>query len=108
VHLFSDATRVLITAMRSQGVKRLICVTGYGAGDSSASISSLQRLPFRIVFGRAYEDKSLQESLIKKKRARLDNRTARSSDQWTADGTLRDSLRRLPVAERDHLAVGCR
>ena len=65
VHLFSDATRVLIAAMRSQGVKRLIGVTGFGAGDSRASISCLQRLPFQIVFGRAYDDKSLQEKLIK-------------------------------------------
>ena len=65
VHLFSDATRVLITAMRSHGIKRLICVTGFGAGDSRASISCLQRLPFQIVFGRAYDDKSLQEKLIK-------------------------------------------
>ncbi len=68
VHLFSDATRVLIAAMRSQGVKRLICVTGFGAGDSRASISCLQRLPFQIVFGRAYDDKSLQEELIKESR----------------------------------------
>lgn len=65
VHLFSKATRVLIAAMRSQGVNRLICVTGFGAGDSRASISCLQRLPFQIVFGRAYDDKSLQEKLIK-------------------------------------------
>lgn len=65
VNLFSDATRVLIAAMRSQGIKRLICVTGFGAGDSRASISCLQRLPFQIVFGRAYDDKSLQEKLIK-------------------------------------------
>ena len=65
VHLFSDATRVLIASMRSHRVKRLICVTGFGAGDSRASISCLQRLPFQIVFGRAYDDKSLQEKLIK-------------------------------------------
>jgi putative NADH-flavin reductase len=65
VYLFSDATRVLLAAMRGHGVKRLICVTGFGAGDSRASISCLQRLPFQIVFGRAYDDKSLQEQLIK-------------------------------------------
>ena len=68
VHLFSDATRILIAVMRAQGVKRLICVTGFGAGDSRASISCLQRLPFQIVFGRAYEDKGLQERLIKESR----------------------------------------
>ena len=46
-------------------MKRLICVTGFGAGDSRASISCLQRLPFQMVFGRAYADKSVQERLIK-------------------------------------------
>ena len=65
IHLFSDATRVLIPAMLAQDVKRLICVTGFGAGDSRASISYLQRLPFQLVFGRAYQVKSMQERLIK-------------------------------------------
>ena len=45
VHLFSDATRVLIAAMRTEGVKRPICVTGFGAGDSLASIRSRRRNP---------------------------------------------------------------
>lgn len=66
VHLFSEATAVLISAMEAQNVKRLICVTGFGAGDSRASISFLQRLPFQIVFGHAYEDKTRQELMIKK------------------------------------------
>jgi putative NADH-flavin reductase len=65
VHLFSDATRVLIAAMKDKGVNRLICVTGFGSGDSRASIGFLQRVPFQIVFGRAYDDKSRQETLIK-------------------------------------------
>lgn len=65
VHLFSKATRVLVTAMESQNVKRLICVTGFGAGDSRASIGCLQRLPFQIILGHAYDDKSRQEQLIK-------------------------------------------
>ena len=65
VSLFSTATRVLIEAMTSHGIKRLICVTGFGAGDSRASISCLQRIPFQVVFGHAYADKSEQERLIK-------------------------------------------
>ena len=65
VRLFSDATRILIAAMKAQSVKRLICVTGFGAGDSRAAISLLQRAPFHLVFGRAYDDKSVQERLIK-------------------------------------------
>jgi putative NADH-flavin reductase len=31
---FSKATRVLVTTMEEAQVKRLICVTGFGAGDS--------------------------------------------------------------------------
>jgi len=64
VNLFSDATRILIPAMKRLGVNRLICVTGFGAGDSRASISRWQRLPFLAIFGRAYVDKGLQERLI--------------------------------------------
>jgi len=65
VSLFSNATQILISAMEKHGVKRLISVTGFGAGDSQASISCFQRLPFQMIFGRAYYDKSLQEKLIK-------------------------------------------
>ena len=65
VLLFSEATRILVDAMASQHVRRLISVTGFGAGDSQASISWLQRIPFQLVFGRAYQDKGLQERLIK-------------------------------------------
>jgi len=64
VNLFSEATRVLIAAMKSQSITRLICLTGFGAGNSQASISPLQRLPFQAIFGRAYEDKSRQERMI--------------------------------------------
>jgi putative NADH-flavin reductase len=64
VHLFSDATRILIDAMTAAGVKRLIAVTGYGAGDSHDSLSLLERIPFRLLLGRAYDDKSAQERMI--------------------------------------------
>ena len=65
VTLFSEATRLLVPAMERLKVKRLIAVTGFGAGDSQERISCLQQLPFRLVFGRAYDDKSIQERLIK-------------------------------------------
>lgn len=64
VSLFSEATQVLLPAMAAAGVKRLICVTGFGAGDSKARISCLQRIPFELVLGRAYDDKDIQEDLI--------------------------------------------
>lgn len=65
VSVFSQATRVLVATMTRQKIRRLICVTGFGAGDSGASISSLQRIPFQAIFGRAYQDKTRQEDLIK-------------------------------------------
>lgn len=65
VHLFSDATRVVVDAMREAGVRRLICVTGYGAGDSRSSIGCLQRIAFEAVLGRAYADKDIQERIIR-------------------------------------------
>ncbi|BBF92896.1 NAD(P)-dependent oxidoreductase [Blastochloris tepida] len=64
VRLFSDATRILIAAMEAARVKRLIAVTGYGAGDSRGSMSLLQRVPFQLLLGRAYADKDVQERMI--------------------------------------------
>jgi putative NADH-flavin reductase len=65
IDLFSVATAVLLQAMRETGVRRLLCVTGFGAGESRAAISLLQKPGFLAVFGRAYADKSEQERLIK-------------------------------------------
>ncbi|GAN61891.1 MULTISPECIES: NAD(P)-dependent oxidoreductase [Acetobacteraceae] len=64
IDLFSQATGVLVPLMISQGVRRLVAVTGFGAGDSAAAIGPFQRLPFRMLFGRAYDDKTRQERLI--------------------------------------------
>ncbi|MEM7217993.1 MAG: SDR family NAD(P)-dependent oxidoreductase [Pseudomonadota bacterium] len=65
ITLFGAATDVLLPAMQAAGVRRLVAVTGFGAGDSGAAIHPLQRLGFNLVFGRAYADKSRQEALIK-------------------------------------------
>ena len=65
VSLFSDATRILVSAMERRGIKRLIAVTGFGAGDSRDAISCLQLVPFRLFLGRAYDDKDVQERIIK-------------------------------------------
>ncbi|MGY2052688.1 NAD(P)-dependent oxidoreductase [Methylobacterium sp. JK268] len=72
VRLFSDATNILVPAMEKAGIRRLLAVTGFGTGDSRAAISPLQRLPFELVFARAYADKDAQEMRIR-----------RSSLDWT-------------------------
>ena len=64
VTLFSEATRVLLPSMTKAGVGKLVAVTGFGAGDSHDAIDILQRLPFRLIFKNAYDDKSIQEALI--------------------------------------------
>ena len=107
VHLFSEATEILIGAMKTQKVKRLICLTGFGAGDSRASISCLQRLPFQVVFGRAYDDKSLQEQLIKD--SELDWTIARPGVlTWTSDQSLQSPYRGISVSKRYNFSRKCR
>lgn len=63
--LFSDATRVLIEQMGKAGIKRLLTVTGFGAGDSADKLSTPERLTQKAFLGRAYEDKDVQEQLIR-------------------------------------------
>jgi putative NADH-flavin reductase len=66
VRLFSDATRVLVTAMEETGVKRLICVTGFGAGDSRNKGGFLYNTAFHLFLGRVYDDKDVQEIIVRK------------------------------------------
>lgn len=65
VRLFSDATRVLVAAMEETGVRRLICVTGLGAGDSRDRGGLLYNAAFRLFLGRVYENKDVQERIIR-------------------------------------------
>lgn len=64
VSLFSEATRVLLRAMQASGVRRLIAVTGFGAGDSRNRGCPLYNAAFHLLLGRAYDDKDVQEDLI--------------------------------------------
>ncbi|MET0546215.1 MAG: SDR family NAD(P)-dependent oxidoreductase [Caulobacterales bacterium] len=64
IDLFSTATATLLPLMREAGVRRLISVTGFGAGESRSAIGPLQRIAFDLVFGRAYADKDIQERQI--------------------------------------------
>ena len=75
ISLFSAATRIVLDAMAHRGTNRLVAVTGFGAGESAKSISGWQRPAFNFLFGHAYADKGLQESMIK--RSELDWTIAR-------------------------------
>ncbi|TCP61632.1 putative NADH-flavin reductase [Rhodovulum bhavnagarense] len=63
--LFSEATEILLPAMKTAGVNRLLVVTGFGAGDSRAAMSTVEKLGFKLVFERAYADKTKQEEMIR-------------------------------------------
>ena len=63
--LFSSVTRALVPVMQEAGVRRLLAVTGFGAGDSYDKLSTPEKITFRLFLGRAYADKALQEDLIR-------------------------------------------
>ena len=62
---FSKATRVLVTAMEEAQVRRLICVTGFGAGDSRGHGGFLYSVAFHLLLGRVYDDKDVQERIVR-------------------------------------------
>ena len=62
--LFSESTRVLLDAMQAGDARRLVAVTGFGAGRSRRAMSSLERLGHRAILGKPYADKDRQEALI--------------------------------------------
>jgi uncharacterized protein YbjT (DUF2867 family) len=65
-NLFSQSTRVLVDAMKAAGVKRLVSVTGLGAGGSRGHGGLLyDRVVFPLLLKRVYDDKDVQEWIIR-------------------------------------------
>lgn len=66
VTLLSTATRTLVDAMKVEGVKRLVAITGIGAGDSAGHGGFLfDNLIFPLLLRKVYADKNRQESIIR-------------------------------------------
>lgn len=64
--VFAEGTRQLLQAMKKAGVRRLMCVTGIGAGDSKGHGGFLyDRIFYPLLLRAVYADKDRQESLIK-------------------------------------------
>jgi putative NADH-flavin reductase len=72
ITLFSRSTEVLIDEMESNGPKRLVAVTGFGAGESRSAMNRVEEFGHHLLLGRAYADKDVQEKIIE-----------RSSLDWT-------------------------
>ena len=64
--LFSIATRILVDAMEVSTVRRLISVTGLGAGDSRGHGGLLYNTILSLLLGRIYADKDAQEWIIRR------------------------------------------
>ena len=61
VCVFSRGTEVVLAAMRHAGVRRLVCVTGIGAGDSRGHGGRLyDRVVLPLMFNSIYADKDRQ------------------------------------------------
>jgi uncharacterized protein YbjT (DUF2867 family) len=66
VTLLSVATRALVTAMEARNVRRLVCITGLGAGDSRGHGGFLfDTLIFPLLLRKVYDDKNRQEDAVR-------------------------------------------
>jgi uncharacterized protein YbjT (DUF2867 family) len=66
VTTLSTATRALIGVMAAQNIRRLVCITGMGAGDSRGHGGFFyDRLFLPLVLRKVYEDKDRQEDAIR-------------------------------------------
>lgn len=65
--LLSEGTRNLIYSMKTVGVKRFICITGVGAGDSYGHGGFLcNNILYPFLLKNMYADKNRQESIIRR------------------------------------------
>jgi uncharacterized protein YbjT (DUF2867 family) len=66
VDLLAVATRALVTAMTRNGVRRLVCISALGVGDSRGHGGFVfDRLFLPLLLSHAYKDKDRQEATIR-------------------------------------------
>lgn len=63
--VLSDGTRNILDAMKKFGVRRFICESSYGVAESYQLATAAAKLTFRTLLKRIYDDKAVQEHLIK-------------------------------------------
>ncbi|ATX82401.1 Putative NADH-flavin reductase [Mariprofundus ferrinatatus] len=66
VNLFSEGSRNVLSGMKRAGVKRLLAVTGIGAGDSEGHGGFLyDKVTRPVLLKHLYDDKNRQEEIIR-------------------------------------------
>ena len=105
--LFSAGTASLLGAMKKHGVRRLVCLSGIGAGDSKGHGGFLyDRVILPFVLRNQYEDKDRQEEIVRRsglewvivRPARLTNKRATDECQVFLSG---DSYKATTISRED-------
>ena len=61
----SAGTHLIMDVMKAHGVRRLVVMSAFGAGESVALASLMQKLIFSTLLAAPYEDKNLMEPDVK-------------------------------------------
>jgi putative NADH-flavin reductase len=61
----SVGTRLIVNVMKAQGVRRLVVESAFGAGESLALATLLERSVFATLLWAPYQDKNLLEPVVK-------------------------------------------
>ena len=64
-HVVSQGTRLIMQVMRQHGVRRLVVESAFGAGESLAQATLVERVVFATLLWAPYEDKNLMEPEVK-------------------------------------------
>lgn len=100
-HVLSDGTRNIVASMETLDVKRFICESSFGVGDTHDDASAMSRFVFNTLLKNAFADKVLQEDHIR--RSNLDWVVVRPSG--LTNGNKLGSYR---VAEHMKLGIGAK
>lgn len=60
----SQGTKNIIAAMKNNGVKRLVCETTLGLGDSKGNLNLMWKILFGVFLRKAFKDHELQEKYV--------------------------------------------
>jgi putative NADH-flavin reductase len=105
----SDGTRNMVTAMRGAGVRRFVCITGIGAGDSKGHGGFLyDHIIQPFILNEVYLDKTRQEAVVREsglewtivRPAQLTNAEARGPKSYRVLSDLK-GITATKIARRD-------
>lgn len=65
VQVVSEGTRLILSVMKQQGLRRLVVESAFGAGESLTQATLLERLVFATLLWAPYQDKNLMEPEVK-------------------------------------------